>query len=158
MPVGLKGLAQSPGMPGTPAPRTGTAAQASFQDVISQAAQATGLDPRLIRAVAERESGMDPQAVSSAGAQGLMQLMPGTARDLGVQNSFNPAENALGGARYLKEMLSQFGGNLSLALAAYNAGPDAVAKYGGIPPYPETEAYVRGVLQTYREALGAQSG
>ena len=150
-----QGLAASPGV-GGPAQVAPAGAMpeggGTFQEAIAAAAQATGLDPRLLQAVAEQESGGNPSAVSPAGAQGLMQLMHGTAQALGVQDPFDPTQNAIGGATYLKEMLQEFQGNLSLALAAYNAGPGAVQKYGGIPPYPETEAYVRGVLASYQAA------
>ena len=150
-----QGLAASPGV-GGPAQVAPAGAMpeggGTFQEAIAAAAQATGLDPRLLQAVAEQESGGNPSAVSPAGAEGLMQLMPGTAQALGVQDPFDPTQNAIGGATYLKEMLQEFQGNLSLALAAYNAGPGAVQKYGGIPPYPETEAYVRGVLASYQAA------
>ena len=159
-----QGLAASPGA--QPASAASSAPQGSstavgggtFQEAIAAASQATGLDPRLLTAVAQQESGGDPNAVSPVGAEGLMQLMPGTAQALGVQNPFDPTQNAVGGATYLKEMLQQFQGNLSLALAAYNAGPGAVEQYGGIPPYPETEAYVRGVLSSYQAAMGGQQG
>ena len=156
-----QGLAQSPGASSSAAqqgtqPAASVQSGGTFQQAIAAAAQATGLDPRLLAAVAEQESGGDPSAVSPVGAEGLMQLMPGTAQALGVQDPFNPTENAIGGATYLKEMLQQFQGSLPLALAAYNAGPGAVQEYGGIPPYPETEAYVRGVLSSYQAAMDGQ--
>ncbi len=125
------------------------AASSNVQQSIQNAAAQTGLSPALLKAVATVESGLDPSAVSSAGAIGLMQLMPETAQSLGV-NAANPAQNALGGAEYLKNLLNQFGHNLSLALAAYNAGPGAVAQYGGIPPYPQTQHYVADVLSAYK--------
>jgi soluble lytic murein transglycosylase-like protein len=110
-----------------------------------------GLDPRLIEAVIIQESGGDARARSSAGALGLMQLMPGTAAALGVQDPLDPVQNVRGGITYLLEMLQRFHGNLALALAAYNAGPGAVEKYGGIPPYAETQRYVQDVLKLYQE-------
>ncbi|HHL72663.1 MAG TPA: hypothetical protein ENJ29_09145 [Bacteroidetes bacterium] len=112
---------------------------------ISRAAEKYDLSPKLITAVIEQESGGDPQAVSQAGARGVMQLMDTTATMLGVKNVFDPAENIDAGSRYLKQQLDRFG-ELPLALAAYNAGPGAVEKYGGIPPYAETRNYVRAIL------------
>ncbi len=104
------------------------------------------LDHKLVNAVIQAESGFNPYAVSSAGARGLMQLMPGTAADMGVDDIFDPAQNIAGGAQYLAKMLSLFDNKLELALAAYNAGPGAVKKHGGIPPYAETQAYVKTVM------------
>lgn len=117
---------------------------------IEEAAGLYSLDPDLIRAIIEVESGGDPNAVSPKGAQGLMQLMPETSLLLGVENPFDPRENILGGARYLRDMLNEFG-SLKLALAAYNAGPSAVRAYGEIPPYPETESYVRLVTKALHD-------
>lgn len=109
-----------------------------------------GLDDfNLVKAVIRAESAFDPSAVSPKGAAGLMQLMPGTARDMGVQNRFDPLQNLDGGVRYLKLMLDRFGNDYELAVAAYNAGPEAVSRYGGIPPYLETRDYVQRVRDFY---------
>ncbi|HEU6438692.1 MAG TPA: lytic transglycosylase domain-containing protein [Nitratidesulfovibrio sp.] len=107
-----------------------------------------GVDPRLVEAVIAVESNYDPTAVSPAGAQGLMQIMPGTQRDLGVSAPFDADANVEGGVRYLKSLMDRFG-DLPLALAAYNAGPERVARHGGIPPIPETQQYVSKVMDTY---------
>ena len=121
-----------------------------FNTLILDAAREFELDPALVHAVITAESGYDPQAVSKAGAVGLMQLMPATARRYGVQDRRNPAENLRGGVRYLHYLLNRFQ-TLPLALAAYNAGETAVVKYGHqIPPYPETQTYVQKVLNYYR--------
>lgn len=106
------------------------------------------LDPALLKAIAKVESSFNPKAISPKGALGLMQLMPETAELVGVENPFDPLENLKGGALYLKKLLEEFG-DLELALAAYNAGPEKVRTYGGIPPYPETQAYVKDVLYYY---------
>ncbi len=123
-----------------------------YEALISQAAARYGIEPALLHGLIEQESGFDPSSQSGAGAMGLTQLMPGTAGSLGVKNPFDPAESIEGGARYLAQLMSQFGGNTTDALAAYNAGPAAVSQHGGVPPYPETEAYVAKVLG-YAEAF-----
>jgi len=110
-----------------------------------------GLEPALVLAVVGVESAFRPEAVSPKGAQGLMQLMPGTAAALGVEDSFDPAQNLDGGVRHLGSLLTLYGGDLVRALAAYNAGAGAVARHGGVPPYRETRAYVKRVLDRYRE-------
>jgi len=120
------------------------AAGQRYSSMITAAAKQAGIDPALLGAVAWTESNFNANAVSPAGAVGIVQLMPATARGLGV-NASDPAQALAGGARYLKSMLDQFGGNTSLALAAYNAGPTAVRQAGGIPPYTETQNYVRTV-------------
>lgn len=123
--------------------------------IVSEAAQANGVDPLLIHSVIRAESAYNPFAVSSKGAQGLMQLMPATARTLGVRDSFDAKQNIEAGVRYLKQLQDQYHDD-RLALAAYNAGPKAVEKYGnGIPPYPETQNYVRKVGDYYVEAQKA---
>lgn len=123
--------------------------QAQYESGIKLTCNAYGLDHNLVKAVIRAESGFNPAAVSPKGAMGLMQLMPGTSRDLGVLNPFDPWQNIDGGARYLKMMLNRFNNNLHLALAAYNAGPEAVQKHGGIPPYDETQVYVKRVIDFY---------
>lgn len=122
---------------------------ARLDSTIERAATAHDVPPWLIKAVIAAESAGDPTAVSRAGAKGLMQLMDGTARDLGVKDAFDPEQNIWGGTRYLRVMLDRFG-SIPLALAAYNAGPGAVERYGGIPPYSETQNYIRRV-QHYAE-------
>jgi len=107
------------------------------------------ISPNLVKSIIKQESGFNPNAVSPAGAQGLMQLMPSTARGLGVFNALNPYQNLKGGVTYLAQMLQRFEGNLPKALAAYNAGPNAVEKYGGIPPYAETKNYVQSIMQDF---------
>ena len=120
-----------------------------YDRLIQRAANAYSVDPALVKAVIAAESNFDPAATSHKGAQGLMQLMPKTARGLGVSNPYSAQDNVLGGARYLREMLDRYG-DMSRALAAYNAGPKAVDRYRGIPPYAETQQYVSRVLHYYR--------
>jgi soluble lytic murein transglycosylase-like protein len=143
------------------APRTGAASKAAaaretsapadsaYYETIRQAAGKYGVDPKLVSAVAEVESGFQQGAVSATGAVGVMQLMPETAESLGV-NPYDAAQNISGGAQYLKQMLDTFDGDIRKAVAAYNAGPEAVKEYGGVPPYSETQQYVSSVLDLYR--------
>ncbi|WP_111495123.1 lytic transglycosylase domain-containing protein [Marinobacter bohaiensis] len=116
-----------------------------YRHEIQEAADRYGVDKSLVRAVIHAESAFNPEALSSKGAQGLMQLMPATARELGVNNALVASENIRGGVDYLARMLKQFNGDVRLATAAYNAGPGAVSRYGGVPPYAETKAYVKRV-------------
>lgn len=128
----------------------------AFREEIARASLDFGVDASLLRAIMHAESAFNPMALSNKGAQGLMQLMPGTASDLGVVDAFNAAENIRGGAQYLAQMLRNFDGDERLATAAYNAGPGAVQKYSGVPPYAETQVYVERVAtlrDRYRKAL-----
>jgi len=125
---------------------TKTNALPEFNDIIKTQAAKTGINENLLKAVIKTESGFNPNARSSVGAMGLMQLMPGTAESLGVVDPYNPQQNVEGGSKYLKKLLSKYNGNKEMALAAYNAGPGAVDKYGGVPPYKETQNYVKKVL------------
>jgi cell wall-associated NlpC family hydrolase len=122
-----------------------------YANLFEAASQKYGVPATLLSAVAKQESGYDAKAISPVGAQGLMQLMPGTAKGLGVANSFDPAQAVDGAARMLRDLTNRFG-STDLALAAYNAGPGAVLKYDGIPPYPETQNYVRTILSTMKAA------
>jgi soluble lytic murein transglycosylase-like protein len=130
---------------------------AELAPLVVRAAEANGLEPVLLAAVARAESGFDPRACSPAGAEGLMQLMPGRARELGVADPYDPAESLQAGARYLRTQLDTFGGDLRLALAAYDTGPDAVLRHGGVPAYSETQAFVASVIAD-REALRVAEG
>jgi soluble lytic murein transglycosylase-like protein len=156
-PGGFAAALASAGSPAGAASAQATtgAASGQYDALIEQAAARNGIEPALLHGLIQQESGFDPNSTSSAGAAGLTQLMPGTASSLGVANPLNPAESIEGGARYLGQMMAQFGGNAEAALAAYNAGPGAVEQYGGIPPYAETQSYVTKVLgyaETYRQA------
>jgi hypothetical protein len=126
-----------------------------FDDLFKEVARVYNLDPKLLHAIAKVESNYNPRAISPKGALGVMQLIPSTARLVGVSDPFDPRENIHGGARYLKYLLDKFG-DLTLALAAYNAGPKAVEAYGGIPPYAETQRYVRSVLSLYQRLKGLE--
>ncbi|HEX4691521.1 MAG TPA: lytic transglycosylase domain-containing protein [Solirubrobacteraceae bacterium] len=120
-------------------------ASVPYHDEIVAAAKRHGLDPALLAGLIRQESGFNPNAGSSAGAQGLAQLMPATARGLGVTDPLDPAQSIEGGAKYLAAQMQRFGGDVPRALAAYNAGPGAVERFGGVPPYTETQNYVRSV-------------
>lgn len=123
---------------------------ATLQALVKDASARNGVAPALVNAVVMAESAGNPAAVSNAGAQGLMQIMPGTAASCGVSNAFNPAENVDCGTRYLHSLLERYNNNVELAVAAYNAGPGAVDQYRGVPPFAETQAYVTRVLSAYR--------
>jgi soluble lytic murein transglycosylase-like protein len=123
----------------------------TYDDLIKEAAHRHGLPEALIRAVIMTESAFDPLAVSSAGAQGLMQLMPALSKDMGVSNAFDPRQNIMAGAEYLKSLLEVQKGNIKLALASYNAGPGNVRRYGGIPPFKETRRYVEKIMDLVEE-------
>ena len=146
-----------------PAPHSATLSPADLHEMLTKAGAAHNIDVDLLASVVKAESGGNVRAVSHAGARGLMQLMPATAASLGVQDSFQPDQNVRGGSAYLDALLTRYHDNLSLALAAYNAGPMAVDKYHGIPPYSETRAYVARVIHEFnrrvlaREATGRQT-
>lgn len=122
-------------------------ASEAYDEIIKEAADKYEMDPHLIHAVMQAESAFHPYAVSRAGAEGLMQLMPELSDEMGVTDAFDPRENIMGGVRYLKRLLEYHDGNLDLALASYNAGPGNVERYGGVPPFRETRNYVDKVLQ-----------
>lgn len=138
--------------PAQPSAGAQAAPSKRYGAIINDAARRNEVDPQLVSAVIGQESGFRADAVSRAGAMGLMQLMPDTARSLGVSNPFDPKQNVQGGTTLLRELLDRYHGQLDLALAAYNAGPAAVDKYGGVPPFPETQAYVRNIMASYRES------
>jgi soluble lytic murein transglycosylase-like protein len=136
------GLAQAPNAPAPVAPE-------EIDRLVSANAATWNVDPSLIKAIIANESGFNANATSNVGARGLMQLMPGTASGLGVTDAYDPAQNVWGGTRYIRGLLDRFGGNTELAVAAYNAGPGAVEKYNGVPPYAETQNYVQNVLASF---------
>mgnify|MGYP001228438798 CR=1 FL=1 len=125
-------------------------APAVLNSIVLEQSSERGVSPALVHAIIDQESGEDPSAISSAGAMGLMQLMPGTADAYGVADPFDPAQNVAGGTALLADLLREYRGNVKLALAAYNAGSGAVARYHGVPPFAETQAYVRDVTSLYR--------
>lgn len=128
-----------------------------IDNLIEEYSAKNGLDADFVKAVVRQESGFNPNAKSKCGAMGLMQLMPATAKGLGVTNAFDAEQNIYGGTKYLKGLLDRFGNNKELALAAYNAGPNAVKKYKGIPPYAETQNYVKSIMKSYDKLKGVQS-
>jgi soluble lytic murein transglycosylase-like protein len=155
----MQASASGPGVVSAPAtaPLPGASGgDGPFKAEIDAAAAKYGVDPALLRGLIRQESNFNPNAGSPAGAQGLCQLMPGTAAALGCTNVHDPAQNIDAGARYLRQQLDAFGGDVSKALAAYNAGPGAVKRYGGVPPYAETQNYVRQV-QAYADEYRRQS-
>jgi soluble lytic murein transglycosylase-like protein len=144
----------------TPIPQPAVAAEKkpqSLADIVREASDKTLLDEDLLYSVIKAESGANAKAISRKGAQGLMQLMPQTARKLGVNDAFDPQDNVNGGSRYLHEMLVRFDFNLAKALAAYNAGPEAVARYHGVPPYRETRLYVANIIKDYNRKKLSQA-
>ncbi len=156
VPAGFSGaLAGALGSAAPPAGQGGTAAApdpvppAQIDALVDRNATTWQVEPALIKAVIANESGFDANATSGVGAQGLMQLMPATAASLGVRDPYDPAQNVAGGTRYLRGLLDRFGGDKRLAIAAYNAGPGAVEKYGDVPPYRETRNYVQNVLASF---------
>jgi soluble lytic murein transglycosylase-like protein len=144
-----------------PASPAGGPVDGQFSELINGAAKKYGIDPALLKGLIRQESGFNPNAKSPAGAAGLCQLMPGTAAALGCRNPFDPAQAIDAGAKYLSQQLRAFGGDPRKALAAYNAGPGAVRRYGGVPPYAETQHYVRAVMgyaEQYRRHSSPATG
>ncbi|MGX1264936.1 soluble lytic murein transglycosylase-like protein [Rossellomorea marisflavi] len=141
--------ALSPTLPFSQKRDASKGSETGIDSIISRAAERYGIPAKLIHSVVKQESGYDPAATSHAGAAGLMQLMPGTARGLGVTDVFDPEQNVFAGSKYLKQMLVKYDGDMKLALAAYNAGPGNVDKYSGVPPFQETQNYVRKIMDSY---------
>jgi soluble lytic murein transglycosylase-like protein len=144
--------------PVVPAPAPAPAPAANLDDMVSAASTRNNIDRDLILSVIRAESGFNPDAVSPKGAQGLMQLMPQTAARLGVQNALDPATNVEGGTRYLGQLLARYHNNVLLALAAYNAGPERVEQYRGVPPFRETRVYVTRIIRDFNRKKSAQRG
>jgi soluble lytic murein transglycosylase-like protein len=142
--------------PASPAPPAPVEQATTIEQTVEQVAAQTGVQPELLHSVIQVESNYNPNAVSSKGALGLMQLIPATAQRFGVNDVFNPVENIQGGAKYLRYLLELYNGNYPLALAAYNAGEGAVAKYGGVPPYRETQNYVQSVAKRLEKKMAAK--
>jgi hypothetical protein len=145
--------AESTTRPAPPAPPRPQPPTTPFDDIIREAASTYGVDVDLVRAVIQTESRFDPKAVSGAGAKGLMQIMPILAKELKIKNVFDPRENIFGGTKYLSQLLDRHDGNVSLALASYNAGPRNVARYRGVPPFKETRGYVRKIQKLVADGL-----
>jgi soluble lytic murein transglycosylase-like protein len=155
--TGSAGFSEALEVAGSSGETDAASGAASYSAAIDAAGQRYGVDPLLLQSVIQQESGFNPDATSAAGAQGLMQLMPSTAASLGVTDPYDPVQSIDAGAQYLSSKLDEYGGNTSLALAAYNAGSGAVARYGGIPPYPETQNYVQDVLGRYQQLAGGET-
>lgn len=138
----------------TSAPSAWKGDSKDYDGMITEAAKKHGVEESLVRAVIRQESAFNPKATSSCGAQGLMQLMPDTAKELGCTDGYDPYQNIMAGTKYLRQLLDRFDGNMTKAIAGYNAGPGAVEKYGGLPPFTETQDYVAKVLGNYRNYKG----
>jgi len=150
-------IVNAPATESRPIAQAPVAPERVFDPIIAEASAEYGVDPELVRAVIRAESRFDPMAESGAGAKGLMQLMPILSRELGVQDPFNPRENIFGGVKYLSRLLDRHNGDITLALASYNAGPRNVARYKGVPPFKETRRYVkkiRGMMAEARDTRG----
>lgn len=152
-PAEIVGFETAPDIAPAPAAKSATASAGDWHEAMADAGHTHNIDVALLASVVQAESGGNPKAKSHAGAQGLMQLMPKTASQLGVNDSYQPEENVRGGATYLDALLTRYHDDLPLALAAYNAGPAAVDKYHGIPPYHETQAYVARVIREFNRRV-----